>query len=435
MKVLRRQFLQAATAAGVAAAVPAKLMARLGTAAAQLSEDPDLVAKDEAFWRLAQEAYPIDRSLLNLNNGGVSPAPQKVLDAYWRNHQFANQAPSYNMWRVLEPQREVVREKLARLFGSSAEEIAICRNTTEALETVTFGLDLQPGDEILSTNQDYPRMVTAWEQAARRNGVIFRQISIPTPPRDLSEITQAFAAAITPRTRLLHFCHVINLTGQVLPVRDLCRLARERGILSLVDGAHSFAQLDFKASDLECDFFGTSLHKWLSAPFGTGMLYVRSELIGQVWPLFAAEEHLVEDIRKFEQIGTHPCPLFLSIGEACHFQELLQTRRKQGRLQYLRNYWAEQVDDLPQVRFHTSFAPEQSSALCCVEIEGIPPGKLASYLLREHGIIVTTVNHPEFRGIRVTPHVYTTLEELDRFASVLQRVIRDGLPAKYQSDQ
>jgi hypothetical protein len=308
----RREFLQevgrAAGASALAAGLGALANERLYAAVRRVATRPAAeVAGDEDFWHTIQDEWEVDRALLNLNNGGCSPAPRAALEAVFRHWRFANATMYHNLMAILNPQKEAVRAELAGLFGASPEEIAIVRNASEALEAVSLGLPLERGDEVLSTTHDYPRMVTTWKQRAARDGIVFRQIALPVPPKDLAEIVTLFAQAITPRTKVLHFCHVVNITGQILPVRALCRLAREKGILSLVDGAHAFAHLDFARDDLECDFYGTSLHKWLSAPVGNGMLYVRRELIPTVWPLLAADEKQRADIRKFEEFGTHRC--------------------------------------------------------------------------------------------------------------------------------
>src|SRR5512134_3902851 len=303
----RRRFLRAVFAAG--AAIPALtdrgLAHVLDTAAAAGARTPAEIAADEDFWIDLQRAFTVDRTLINLNNGGVSPSPRVVQEAMRRYLEFSNEAPVHTMWRVLEPQIESVRRDLAAAFGCDPEEMAITRNASEALEIVQLGLPLERGDEVLTTNQDYPRMLTTWRQRARRDGIVLTEIAFPVPPPSLDDLAQRLEQAITPRTRVIHVCHITNLTGQIFPIRRICRMARARGIEVIVDGAHSFAQFPFTRDELGCDYFGTSLHKWLFAPKGTGMLYVRREKIARVWPLMGAEKKQVGDIRKFEEIGTH----------------------------------------------------------------------------------------------------------------------------------
>jgi len=416
-------------ALGWAAVVPRLTPGSLA-AVRDLTEEgasPQQVAGDESFWFQAQQAFTIDRSLINLNNGGVSPSPAIVQAAMKRHLDYSNTAPTYAMWRVLEPQREGVRQQLARLFGCDAEEVALTRNASESLQICQFGFDLEPGDEVLTTNQDYPRMINTWKQREQREGVTLKEFPIPVPSENPQEIVERFAAAITPRTRLILMCHVINLTGQILPVREVVAMARARGIPVIVDGAHAFAHFVFTRQDLDCDYYATSLHKWLFAPHGTGFLYVRKDKIQDLWPLMAAPEEMAGDIRKYEEIGTHPAANYLAIGEAVAFHEGLGPQRKEARLRYLRDYWAERLLEHDRVRLHTSLNPEFSCGIATVQIEGVDSGELNAYLWKRHRIITTAIKHPEFEGLRVSPSVYTTLEELDRFCDAMIEVIRDGL--------
>jgi selenocysteine lyase/cysteine desulfurase len=388
--------------------------------------DPQEVALDETFWFEVQQAFTVDRSLINFNNGGVSPSPAVVQAAMKRHLDYSNTAPTHAMWQVLEPQREGVRQRLARTFGCEAEEIALTRNASESLQICQFGFDLKPGDELLTTTQDYPRMITTWQQRERREGVVLRQFSIPVPAEDPREIVRLFEQNITERTRLILICHVINLTGQILPVRDVVQMARRRGVPVIVDGAHSFAHFPFRQEDLDCDYYATSLHKWLFAPHGTGLLYVRGEKIGDLWPLMAAPETMADDIRKFEEIGTHPAANYLAIGEALTFHHGIGPARKEARLRYLRDYWALRLLELDRVRLHTSLKPDFSCGIATVQVDGLDSVELSEWLWQQHRIITTAIRHDEFEGVRISPSVYTTLEELDRFCDAMTAAIRNG---------
>jgi len=395
---------------------------------ASSSAAPERVAGDEDFWFQIQKAFTVDRTIINLNNGGVSPALSAVQDSMKKYLDFSHRAPVYNMWRILEPQKEGVRRELAEVFGSSPEEIAITRNTSEGLQICQFGFDLEPGDEVLTTTQDYPRMINTWKQSERRQGIVLRQFSIPVPAEDVGHVVSLFEEQINSRTRLILMCHMINLTGQILPVKEVVQMARKRGIPVIVDGAHSFAHVNSQHADLDCDYYATSLHKWLFAPHGTGMLYVRRDKIKGLWPLMAAAEGQDEDIRKYEEIGTHPAANFLAIGDALTIHQGIGPARKEARLRYLRDYWAHRLLKNPRVKLHTSLDPRFSCGLANMQIEGVDSGQFTSYLWREYRILVTTIKHDEFEGIRVTPSVYTQLNELDRFCDVVEGVIKNGLP-------
>ena len=432
----RRQFLGAVGIPAAAAAAGVPLFGLNGSHAAEIADhlsrhpgSPQEVAQDEDFWFEVAQAFTVDRSLINLNNGGVSPSPAWVQETMKRHLDYSNEAPVYTMWKILEPQREGVRERLAREWDCDAEEVALTRNASESLQICQFGFDLEPGDEVLTTNQDYPRMITTFQQRERREGIVLRQFSIPVPAEDPDEIVSLFEQHITPRTRLILVCHMINLTGQILPVREVVQLGRRKGIPVIVDGAHALAHFDFKMSDLDCDNYSSSLHKWLFAPHGTGFLYVRRDKIGDLWPLMAAAETADDDIRKFEEIGTHPAANYLAIAEALTFHQGIGGKRKEARLIYLRDYWAKQLLEHDRVRLHTSLKPGFACGIANVEIEGIKNLDLVAWLWKQHRIIATPITHEEFQGIRVSPSVYTTPEELDRFVEVMTHAIQYGLPA------
>src|SRR5256884_8468207 len=307
--------------------------------------------------------------------------------------------------------------------------MTITRKASESLETLLLGLDLKSGDEVLTTTQDYGRMLTTIRQREQREGIKLNLIKIPIPPKNIDEITAAFQRAMTPRTRLIQIAHQVNITGQITPVKAVCEMARARGVETIVDGAHSFAQFYFKQPDLNCDYFGTSLHKWLYAPKGTGLLYIKRDKIAKVWPLFAAEEKQKTDIRKFEEIGTHSAAPKLAIGEALLFHNGIGGKRKEARVRYLSRYWMNRLKDVPQVRFNTSFDPNQSCAIANVHIEGTNPEAVTKYLFDKHRIFTVPIMHEEFQGIRITPNVYTTLSELDRFCDHMELIARKGLPS------
>ncbi|OLE10197.1 MAG: hypothetical protein AUG52_10410 [Verrucomicrobia bacterium 13_1_20CM_3_54_17] len=420
-KHTRRDFISiAGKSLGLAAlssAAVASLLRNVEAASKNVAHlTPEEAAMDEDYWATIQNSFSVTRGIINLNNGGVSPSPRIVTEALVRYIWEQEDATAYTMWQILEPQSETIRTGLAELFGCDREEIAITRNASESLEILLMGMDLKPGDEILTTTQDYPRMLTTLRQREKRENLKLKLIQIPIPPKNLNEITAAFEKGITDRTRIILISHMINITGQITPVKAICDLARARGIETIVDG------------DIGCDYFGTSLHKWLYAPKGTGMLYVRRDKIEKLWPLMAAESKQVSDIRKFEEIGTHSAAPKLAIGEALLFHNGIGGKRKEARLRYLSRYWMNRLKDVPKIRFNTSFDPNQSCAIGNVHVEGTDPNAVTKYLFDKHHIFTVPIVHEEFQGIRITPNVYTTLSELDRFCNEMELIAKKGLP-------
>src|SRR5258705_9616671 len=358
----RRGFLRSLVAA--TATVPAlrdDALARVvGANRAVLGRSAGEVAQDEDYWQTTQQAFDIDRGMINLNSGVVAPSPRVVQQAFERYLAVSNQAPAITMWGWIEPEIEAVRRRLAANFGCDPEEMAITRNASEALEIVQLGLPLERGDEVLTTTQDYPRMITTWKQRERRDGIVLKQITFPVPPPSQDDLARRIEDAITPRTKVIHVCHITNLTRQIFPIKKIAQLGRSKGIEVIVDGAHSYGQFPFKRDDLDCDYYGTSLHKWLTAPIGTGFLYVRRTKIGKIWPMMAAPPEMNENIRKFEEIGTHPAANHNAIAEALTFYESIGAARKAARLRFLRDRSAKRLERAPGVKILTPYHPVQS---------------------------------------------------------------------------
>jgi len=427
----RRQFLNRTSAvAGAALATynPNGLSRLLEASAGQNGRALADVTRDEDFWREVQEGFTLDRTIINLNNGGVCPSPRAVHEAFKRYLDISNQSPVYHMWQVLEPNIESVRRELARDIGADPETIAVTRNASEALQIAQLGIDLTPGDEVLTTNQDYGRMLNTWEQRVTREGIKLTKISFPVPPSQ-ADLVQRFERAITPATKVIHFCHITNLTGHIFPVKEICALARSRGILTIVDGAHAYAHFPFKITDFDCDYYGSSLHKWLLAPIGTGLLYVRPDRIEKTYALQPAAIKQADNIRKFEEIGTHPAANHNAVAEALVFHRGIGADRKAARLRYLKARWANELTTLDRIELHTSLDPAQSCAIGTVGIKGIKPGDIVSKLWADRRIIATpitvgTADAMEYAGVRVTPNVYTTLDEVDTFIDMMTKLAK-----------
>jgi len=423
----RRTFLkQAATLAGAfsAASLFNQLHAEEWKHASERINHLDAaqVAEDEDYWGMIQSAYTVNPSIINLNNGGVSPSPLVVQQAVARFNDLANEGPSYFMWRIIDQGREPLREKLALLAGCLPDEIAVNRNATEALNTIIYGLNLKKGDEVVGTKQDYPHMIQAYRQRELREGIVYKQLSFDFPIEDDEQIVKAYEAAITPKTKLLHVTHMINWVGQTMPVRKICDMAHAKGVEVIVDGAHSFGLLDFKIPDLHCDYFGTSLHKFLSAPIGSGMMWIKKEKIEGVLPLLCDDKPQGGDIRKFENIGTRSFPIEQGIGEAINFHEAIGSKRKEERIRYLKNYWASRVEKMPKVKLHTSLKPQYSCAICGVSIDGMTPGDLDAALFNKYKIHTVGINWENISCVRITPHVYTKIADMDKLVKAIEEI-------------
>ena len=419
MNIGRRDFLRGAQALAIATALD---RAYAGKLAAE-------VATDEDFWDEVRRAYVHDPKIINLNNGGVAPAPASVMQAQIEEIQYSNYSPSYRMWRELEPKIEQVRKKLAQMWSADPECVAITRNASESLENAQLGIDLAPGDEVIATSQDYPRMITTWQQRERREKIVFRQLDYKVPVADPADLLHLYERGITPKTKVIHVSQVCFMTGQIFPVKEICALARSRGLVSIVDGAHAFAHVPFRFPDFECDYYGASLHKWLSAPIGTGVLYVRRDRIAKTWPLMAAAPSQDNDIRKFEEIGTHPAAMHNGILEALAFYEHLGVERKWARQRYLKERWARRLEKSVGATMLARVEPEHSGAFATVHFDGVDSGKLGNVLLDKYNILVTPIGGPGFDGLRVSPNVYTSVAEIDRFGDAVEETLKNNMDA------
>jgi selenocysteine lyase/cysteine desulfurase len=401
------------------------------TVAGRTAED---VAKDEFYWREIQLAFKLDRTLINLNNGFTSPCARVVLESEFRYMDMINMLPVHYQGMVAA-NASSLRPKMAAEFGCDPEEIALTRGASEALQIAQNGIDLKPGDEVVTTEQDYPRMLTTWDQRMRREGIKVTRIQFPVPTTG-DDLYRRFEKAITPRTKVFHFCHTTNLTAQLFPVQRLSRLARSKGIVTIVDGAHALGQFPFKLRDLECDAYGVSLHKWLMAPIGNGLLYVRKEMIPKFWPLQAAPEQQDNDIRKFEAIGTHPWAIRAALGEALAFHQAIGAERKAARFRYLTLRWANALKVHPRIKILSNIGePAEVWAVAAVCIDGIDVRSLNKFLMDKYRIVSVPLvgGAPpnsvfDYQALRISPNVYTTLEEIDTFVAAMEDAMKNGVP-------
>jgi isopenicillin-N epimerase len=420
----RRNFLHA-TAGSALVAFQTNAIERASAAARSVKDlTPLEVASDEDYWAEIRNSFTVDRNVINLNNGYVSPAPLVVQDAMRRYLDFSNMGPKHTMIDILEKQVEDARRRIAKAAGCDPEEIAITRNASESLENAQYGIDLKPGDEVLTTNQDYPRMLTTFRQRERREGIVLKTISFPVPPPSMDDLYQRFERAVTPKTKMILLCHITNRTGQIFPVRKICDMAHARNIPVIVDGAHAFNHFPYNLSELGCDYYGVSLHKWTCAPIGTGFLYVRKSRIASTWSLMASSDRQQGDIRKFEEIGTHPAANHNAISAALIFNENIGIDRKAARLRYLRDRWAHRLAQNPKVKILHSEDPAQSCGIGFLAFNGVNAEKMSDTLWSKYNIITVRVGHEEYDGLRITPHIYSTIADIDYFAESVEKELK-----------
>lgn len=380
---------------------------------------PPLNTSEDDFWSWVRHSYTVSQNIVNLNNGGVSPQPKVVQEAFEHYNRFSNEAPTYYMWRVLDKGREDVRRDLAKLAGTDPDEISINRNATEALDIIIYGIDLKKGDEVIVTNYDYPNIRHAWMQREQREGIKLVWIDIPVGLDNEEAVVKLFTDAISTKTKVIHLTQVINWTGHILPAKRICEEAKKKNILTVMDAAHSFAHYEMNLHDIGCDFAGTSLHKWLCAPFGTGMLYVKKERIANLWPIMSSENPKSDDIRKFEALGTRSFPAEMGIGRAISFHESIGSKRKEERLRWLKNYWVNKVKQHPKIKFYSPLSDHASCAIATVGIEGKKATEIESYLFDKFSVHTVAIEWQKVNGIRVTPHVYTSTSDLDKLVKGL----------------
>jgi selenocysteine lyase/cysteine desulfurase len=417
----RRTFLQLA-AAGFGSP---PLIACVERAVARVAHVPDeALARDEAFWAEIRAGYDLTPDYINLENGYYCMMPRALLEAYQGYARRINVEASHYMRTVQFDDRAAIVAELAQLGNCPTDELVITRNTTESLDLVIGGIRWQAGDEAVMAEQDYGAMLDMFELQAQRHGIVNRRVSLPNHPRSDTEIVDLYAGAITDKTRLLMVCHMVNVTGQILPVRKIADMAHARGVEVMIDGAHAFAHIDSDIPALGGDYYGASLHKWLSAPLGCGILWVRRDKIAGLWPLLAEGPRAADDISRLNHLGTHPVHVHLAIRDAIAYLRALGPSRKRTRLRYLQEYWTTKVRDVPGIVLNTPAEPGRACAIANVGIEGVAPGELAQWLLRQHRIWTVAIDQLGVHGCRITPNIYTTTAELDVLVTALQERAR-----------
>jgi selenocysteine lyase/cysteine desulfurase len=413
----KRSFLKTASILGIGGLTRMEELKHLISSVSDLPSS--IIAQDESFWTKIRSGYLLNSEYINLENGYYCFIPQQTLENFIKHIREVNYQGSYYMRTVQFENKKKIADKLSVLAGCSAEEIIITRNTTESLDMIIGGLEWKAGDEAVMAEQDYGAMLEMFKQVSKRHGVVNKIVSVPNLPQSDDEIVNLYAGSITRKTKLLMVCHMINITGQILPIRKICDMAHSKGVQVMVDGAHAFAHIKFSIPELNCDYYGSSLHKWLSAPLGAGILYVKKENIKNIWPLLAEGERKENDISRLNHTGTHPVHTDLAISNAIDYYNLIGAERKEARLRYLQNYWTNKVRSMPNINLNTPSDPSRSCGIANVGIKGMRPGDMADTLQNKFRIYTVPIDYAGVHGCRITPNVYTTSDDLDALVIAL----------------
>jgi selenocysteine lyase/cysteine desulfurase len=386
-------------------------------------KNPDDLAVDEVYWATYRKLYRLKSEYINLESGYYNILPEEILERHIQHVREVNFQGAYYMRTAQVANREKANSQVADLMGCSAKELTLTRNTTESLDMIIGGYPWKSGDEAVMAEQDYPAMLDMFKLVAKRYGVKNKVVSLPLDPVSDDEILALYANAITPKTKLLLISHVVNISGQVMPVKKICQMAHEKGVEVMVDGAHAVAQLIYTLPELGCDYYGASLHKWLAVPLGVGILYVKKEKIAKIWPLIAEAEFPDEefDIKRLSHLGTHPVHAHLAISDSIDFYKKMGPENKLARLRYLQNYWTSRVRNIPGVLMNTPNDPVRTCAIANVGIKGMSAKDLAAKLLVKYGIYTVAIDNSNVHGCRITPNVFTSTADLD----VLVKAIKE----------
>jgi len=416
----KRTFIKTAALSGIGSSIGMDALAALFDSKKHLSAEK--LAADEAFWKKIRSQYLLKTDYINFENGYYNIIPQPTLEKYIQHIRDINLHGAYYMRTVQVENKNRMAAKLAELAGCRSDELIITRNATEALDIVIAGQDWKAGDEAVMAIQDYGSMLEMFQQVANRYGVVLKKVSVPNHPKSDEEIVSLYESAITPKTKLMMVSHMINITGHILPVKKICTMAHSKGVKVLVDGAHAFAHIQYKINELDCDYYGTSLHKWLSVPLGSGFLYVKKENVPTVWPLIGDGNTDLTNILRLNHTGTHPPATDLAIEDAIDFYNAMGAGKKEARMRYLQQYWTSRVKDLPNIVINTPTENNRSCGIANVGIKGITPSVLEKQLLKEHKIYTVAIDYANVQGCRITPNVFTNLEDLDVFVGALKKM-------------
>ena len=416
----KRSFLKNATMTGIGATLGMDALAALFET--KLGVTGDALASDEKFWKEIRKQYLLKPDYINLENGYYNFIPQPLLEKFIGHVREVNYQGAYYMRNNAVENKNRVTAKLAALVGCEADQVAITRNTTESLDIVIAGKHWEKGDETIMAEQDYGSIIEMLKHVGDRYGVVNKMVSVPNHPKSDEEIVTLYENAITSKTKLILVSHMINVTGQILPIRKICDMAHAKGVEVCVDGAHAVAHFKFNIPDLNCDYYGASLHKWLSTPLGAGLLFVKKEKMPSIHPLIVGWEKDPYKMLRISHTGTHPSHTDLTIEDSIDYYNMIGAERKESRLRFIQEYWTSKVRTVPRIIINTPVESHRACGIANVGIEGIRPGDLAKRLLDEHRVYTVAIDGANVHGCRITPNVYTTTEELDQFVVALKKL-------------
>jgi len=380
------------------------------------------ISEEKELWETVRSHYKLNPDYINLESGFYNIIPSPTLNSFIDHVKRINYEGSFYMRNYLEKDKEEITNSLATLVGCKKDELIITRNTTESLDLIISGFPWMKDDEAIYADQDYGSMKQMFKQVSKRHGVVNKVISIPNHPKSDEEIVSLYENQISNKTRLIMVPHMVNITGQILPVKKICEMAHNNGIEVMVDGAHCIGHFNFKISELGCDYYGSSLHKWLAAPLGSGILYVNKKRISKIWPLIASYVEDKNDIKRLNHIGTHPVHNDLSILNAINYLNWIELKRKEERLRFLQNYLTSALRNNSNIIINTPIESFRNCGISNVGVKGLSPSDLAKKLMLDFKIFTVAIDYANVKGCRITPNVFNTLNDLDQLIGALNKI-------------
>ena len=414
----KRRFIKSLGALSVSPLISATELSDLKP----ISKDLPVINNEDELWKTVRSHYTLKDEYINLESGYYNIIPDPILDHFINHVKHVNIEGSYYMRKDLNKNKDRVTSELANLVGSTPDQIAITRNATESLDLVISGFPWKKGDEAIYAKQDYGTMKEMFEQISDRYGVVNKIISVPNHPKNDEEIVSLYESQITSKTKLIMVCHMINITGQILPIKKICEMAHSYGVEVMVDGAHCVGHFDFSIDDFNCDYYGSSLHKWLATPLGAGLLYVNKNKTHRIWPLLANGNTDKSDIKRLNHIGTHPVHTDLAISNSIDYIKWIGMERKENRMRFLQRYWSDQLRNMKNVVVNTPIDMQRSCGIGNVGLTNMSPSKMENILFDKYNIFTVAIDYANVKGCRISPNIFTTTEELDIFVKAVKEM-------------